>query len=163
MNNNIKFLQSFKGKTVEEAIAILQKEEQEFNNKQSLLQKQKMEWYKNCIGKYFVIQHNDTAFTLVHIKEREKLNSIDQNNPQFILNNPQSLIAWECYRVVLSDHSIIEANAGFNWLWLCNPYERDTMSSTCKEITKEEFERITSPFNSLINEIKQVLNEIHSI
>lgn len=42
MNDTIKLLQSYKGKTVEEAIAIMQKEEQEINDKQSLLQQQKM-------------------------------------------------------------------------------------------------------------------------
>ena len=146
----IEFLQTVKGMTVEEALAILQKNKQEFEAKQALAQQKKMEWYKSCIGKYYVIQHNDTAFTLVHIKEREKLDSIDQNNPQFILT-------WECYNVVLSGNSRIESNAGFNWLWLCNPYEKGTMSSTCKEITKEEFEEITSPFDSLIDKAKQIL------
>lgn len=78
MNDNIKFLQSFKGKTVEEVIAILQKKEQDINNKQSLAQQKKMEWYKSCIDKYYKIQHNNTTYTLVYIKERQKHKSIDQ-------------------------------------------------------------------------------------
>lgn len=154
MNDNIKFLQSFKGKTVEEVITILQKKEQEFNDKQSLLQKQKMEWYRSCIGKYYKIQHNNISFTLVYIKKREKHKNIDQYQYQ---NNPIYFLTWECYNIVLSDQSTMRSNAGFNFLWLCNPYENGTMTSTCKEISKEEFEEITTPFNSLINKVQQIL------
>ena len=154
MNNTIKILQSYKGKTVEEAIAILQKEEQEINDKQSLLQQNKIEWYKNCIGKYFVIQHNDISFTLVHIQKRKTPNTNHYYGP----NSPEYYITWGmCYNVLFGTQPMIKGNAGLNPLWLCNPYEEGKMSSTCKEITKDEFEKITSPFNSIINEAKQIL------
>ena len=158
MNDRINFLKPFNGKTVAEVIAILEKEEQEINNKQSLLQQKKTEWYKNCIGRYFVIDHNGTAFTLVHIMDKKQRETTYQN-----ANNPLEFFTWECYSVVLPDSFTkprIESNAGFNYLWLCNPYERSPQTSTCKEITKEKFERITSPFNSLINETKQILKTL---
>lgn len=154
MKDTIKLLQSFKGKTVEEAIAILQKEEQEVNDKQSLAQQKKMEWYKGCIGKYYKILHNNIAFSLVHIKEGKKPKNIDQYIYQ---NNPIHFLSWECYHITLSYQPKIESNSGFNVLWLGNPFEEyRTVSTICKEISKEEFEGITSPFNSLINKVKQI-------
>lgn len=157
MNDKINFLQSFKGKTVNEVIEILKKTEEQIKEEQTLFQQKKVEWYKSCIGKYFVIQHNDVAFSLVHIKEKEipkeKIHyAID---PRYNKNNPLYFLAWECYHIVLP--SRIESNAGFNILWLGNPFENNTPSSTCKEITKERFEEITSSFNLLIDKAKQIL------
>lgn len=155
-NDELRFLKSFKGKTVNEVIEILEKKEQEINNKQSLLQEQKMNWYRSCIGKYYKIQNNNTSFTLVYIKDRKKNKNIDQYQYQ---NNPLYFLTWECYDIVISDQSTIKSNAGFNFLWLCNPYENGKMTSTCKEISKEEFEEITTPFNSLVNKAQQILTK----
>ena len=158
MNDKINFLQSFKGKTVDEVIKIREETEKQSNKNQAVLQQKKIEWYKNCIGKYFVIKHNDTAFSLVHIKEKEipKEKVHYTIDPRYNNNNPLYFLAWECYHIVLNTK--IEANAGFNVLWLGNPFEGRTMSfATCKEITKEKFEEITSPFNSLIDKSKQLL------
>lgn len=154
MENTIKILQSYKGKTVEEAIAILQKEKRDINDKQSLLQEQKMNWFKSCIGKYYKIQHNDTTFTLVYIKEGKKPKNIDQYLYQ---NNPYQFLAWKCYNIILSDQPRIVSNAGFDVHWLDNPFEKYKPQFTCKEVSKEEFEEITSPFDSLINKVKQIL------
>ena len=154
MNDMIKLLQPYKGKTVEETIAILQKKEQEFNDKQSLLQEQKMNWYRSCIGKYYKIQHNNISFTLVYIKKREKNKNLDQYQYQ---SNPIYFLTWECYNIVLSDQSTMRSNAAFNFLWLCNPYENSRVTDTCTEISKEEFEEITIPFNSFVNKVQQIL------
>ena len=156
MEDTIKLLQPYKGKTVEEVIAILQKKEQKINNKQSLAQQKKMEWYKGCIGKYYKIQYSSTTFMLVHIKKGKKPKTLDNYQHE---NNPYSFLAWECYFIQLSDRPKIESNSGFCVTWLCNPYESSRPSNTCIEISKEEFERITSPFNSLINEAKQILTK----
>lgn len=149
--NYINFLRSFKGKTVDEVIEILEKTKEQSNKEEAILQQKKMEWYESCINKHFVIQHNDVAFSLVHIKEKE----ISEKNPRYDKNNPLYFLAWECYHIVLP--SKIESNAGFNILWLGNPFENNTSSLTCKEITKEKFEEITSSFNSLINNAEKIL------
>jgi hypothetical protein len=154
MKDTIKFLQPYKGKTVEEVIAILQKKEQKINNEQSLAQQKKMEWYKGCIGKYYKIQHNNTTYTLVYIKEGQKHKSIDQYIYQ---NIPYQFLSWRCYTIILSDQPRIVSNAGFDVLWLGNPFEENKPQFTCKEITKEEFEEITFPFDSLIDKAKQIL------
>lgn len=154
-NDIIKFLQTVKEMTVEEALAIIQKNKQEFEAKQALVQQKKMEWYKNCIGNYYKIQSGTVFTTLVHIKERKK----PKNTDTYQYYNPYCYLDWECYSVIFGDQPTIKGNAGFNPLWLCNPYEEGKMTATCKEITKEEFERITSPFNSLINEAKQILTK----
>lgn len=155
-NDIIKFLQTVKTKTVEEALAIIQKNKQEFEAKQALVQQKKMEWYKSCIGKYYKIQHSDINFTLVYIKEGKKPKNIDTYQYE---NNPYQFLAWKCYTIILSDQPRIVSNAGFDVKWLDNPFEEYKPQFTCKEITKEEFERITSPFNSLINEAKQILTK----
>lgn len=158
MNDKLIFLQSFKGKTVNEVIEILEKTEEQSNKEKALLQQKKIEWYKSCIGKYFVIQHNDVAFSLVHIEEKEipKEKMHYATDPRYDKNNPLYFLAWRCYHIVLP--SKIESNAGFNVLWLGNPFENFTTSSTtCKEITKEKFEEITSSFNLLIDKAKQIL------
>lgn len=156
MNDKVIFLQSFKGKTVDEVIEILLKTEEQVKEEQTLFEKKKVEWYKSCIGKYFVIQHNEVAFTLVHIKEKEI--SKGKNYINYRYDNLFEF-AWDCYHIVLSDKPKFESNAGFNVLWLNNPFERSIINSdnTVKEISKEKFDEITSSFDLLINKTKQIL------
>lgn len=156
MNDKVIFLQSFKGKTVDEVIEILLKTEEQVKEEQTLFEKKKVEWYKSCIGKYFVIQHNEVAFTLVHIKEKEI--SKGKNYINYRYDNLFEF-TWDCYRIVLSDKPKFESNAGFNVLWLNNPFERSIINSdnTVKEISKEKFDEITSSFDLLINKTKQIL------
>lgn len=157
MEDKINFLLSFKGKTVDEVIALLKEDKQKLDEKQTLRRQKLIEYYRNCIGKYFVIQHNNIAFTLVHIMETPKGQIRIPTNP-CEEGNPLYFLTWECYNIILSDQPRVESNAAFNILWLNNPYEDYiAKSTTCKEINKEEFEKITSSFNSFINITKQIL------
>ena len=98
----------------------------------------RVQWYKDLIGRYFIINFNGCAYSVVNV---DKMFSSDLTT-QFPVYN--------IYRSK-DKFSIDKENRIINKLWFNCPYEDEYYgkgTTKVKEITKEEFENFTKLYES---------------
>jgi len=98
----------------------------------------KLEWYKNLIGRYFILNFNDVSYCVVYI---DKLFSGEITT---------KFLTYDIHRSS-EQFSITKENRPINKLWFNCPYEDEYFgksSTKVKEITKEEFDNYTKLFES---------------
>ncbi len=144
-NNNaiISFLQNMKRSGVNDIDSVINKlrdeDNQRINAEEERLNKCK-EWYKNLVGKYVKIVHNQ-RFTMVLYVNHEPKNEYDN--------------LYDTYSIDWENKNVSFENRKVNRYWFANPYEKEYYGKSenvknYSEITKEEYDNIIDVYNQTI-------------
>lgn len=138
-NSNIEiYLKSHPDATIKEYLDYVKAKDNIERAKRAEQLNNKVQWYKDLIGRYFILNFNGCAYTVVHV---DKMFSGD-----FATQFP-------VYNVYRSKDkvSIDKENRIVNKFWFNCPYEDPYYgkgSTKVKEITKEEFDNFTKLYES---------------
>lgn len=145
MNNIVSILNNYKGKTVDEVIELINRQDEERSNAETIRRHNYEEFLKSREGKHFIINFNGTSFIVLYV---DHLNIYQSSTKMKVIN----IYRGEYYKIHIESRDI-------NHSWFLNPYETFTYGGPavkeCKEITKEEYDNI-------MNECSNIMNTINS-
>ena len=144
MNNIVNILSNYKGKTVDEVIELMNRQDEERSNAETIRRHNYEEFLKSRVDKYFIIDFNGASFIVFYV---DHIN-INQSSTKM---NVIDIYIGNKYNITFESRPI-------NHSWFLNPYETFTYGGPavkgCKEITKEEYDNIEKECLDIINKIK---------
>ena len=143
------YLSSHPEASLKDYVDYLDSIEKEKRDKETERQNNERKYFESMIGKYFIINFNNSSYIVVYI---DKLISGTRDK-------------FKCYDIIIGQKFSIECEIReFNKFWFINnPYLPPVLGQACqwtKEISKEEYEAIVKQYEeitSIFNHIKSVL------
>jgi hypothetical protein len=135
----------------QELIDELEAEEQAAMVRETERINKKNEWYKNCIGKCFLVDFNGVSFSAYRINEDPGMTNKMEGVRFFAGTSSDRRITAEYNK-----------KDPFNRFWLQNPYEDNGIygnsgNRSVREITNEEFESYVKTYERLSEYINELI------
>lgn len=96
-------------------------------------------WYESCVGRYFVINHNDKHYLIVHITDKNWYKDIHQKMRGYDVTRTEKEFSIDY------DYHIV------NPVWFHNPYAEYDMGGGTKviEINEELFQKVEEFYKNI--------------